>query len=297
MSETNLFRLIEAYFDGSINPNDRLMLENKIKTDPLLKAEFDLQKNIVSGITNARKQALKNRLAAIDVGSGVSLFTGHGAKWLAATFTAVTIFGSILYWSMYTNDLIKPIDLSVDDKIEFDQNSIVNVPTASSFVSNKSSDDNQKSIEPIVTIKVKREVESVKKDIIDSKTAIVKPQSLLSFEDNEIFAADDEKDIKNASTIKIENSDVSKTEIELLENIEDAEQYHYRYFNSKLYLYGDFKKQPYEIIELNNKGKKQLFLSYSDHIYIIEDNVLEITALEKLEDEMLEMEIRLIIQE
>jgi len=112
MSETNYFRLIEAYFEGIISPAEKATLEAKISSDPLLKAEFDLQKNIVKGISNVRKQELKSRLASIELPTNTGLFAGSGVKWLAGTVAGVTLFGSFLYWSLISfDDNIKPIDI------------------------------------------------------------------------------------------------------------------------------------------------------------------------------------------
>jgi len=82
-----------------------------------------------------------------------------------------------------------------------------------------------------------------------------------------------------------------------LDALKDKDNFHYRYFNSKLYLYGDFNEMPYQIIELNDKGKKQLFLSHNEEVYIIKDNTTEISELRKLQDEMLKMEIQLIVED
>ena len=67
MSGTNYFRLIEAYFEGSITPPEKLMLENQLNNDPLLKAEFDLQKNIQSGLSNVRQQQLKQKQQLVNM--------------------------------------------------------------------------------------------------------------------------------------------------------------------------------------------------------------------------------------
>jgi hypothetical protein len=295
MSGTNYFRLLEAYFDGSIRPNEKAMLESEIKSDPLLKAEFDLQQNIINGISNARKLELKARLASIDVGTTAGVFAGSGVKWLAGTLATVTLFSTLLYWSLYSaEDRIVPIDIQSTDYTAFSTQHNIDPPSIEKV--NTVTKEVDKLDKP--ELDAINEEEAVEPEKISSEsTAKVKPQALMSFEDDKLFMNNDDEHLKNLSSRDIEHNRVDKTEIEFLDAIEENENFHYRYFNSKLYLYGDFKREPYEIIELNNKGKKQLFLSHSQEIYIIKDNTSQITKLQKLEDEMLKMEISLIIEE
>ncbi|HET8859261.1 hypothetical protein [Marivirga sp.] len=296
MSETNYFRLIEAYFEGSISPAEKVLLDAKINSDPLVKAEFNLQQNIINGISNSRKLALKSRLASIELPTTTGILSGSSVKWLAGTVAGVTLFGTILYWSLISLDNnIKPIDLKMDQKIVFRNETTVGFPILmekknkelkDNILSN-SQDKSDKEGEKIA-------VESSEKVI----TAKVQPQSLMSFEDDIIFTDQrDDDELKSIDSRDIAHNRADKTEIEFLDPINNSENFNYRYFNSKLYLYGDFKEMPYQIIELNDKGKKQLFLSHNKEIYIIHDNTTEITELRKIQDDMLKMEIQLIVEE
>ncbi|MGM0579602.1 MAG: hypothetical protein ACQETL_02905 [Bacteroidota bacterium] len=295
MSETNYFRLIEAYFEGSISPAEKAMLDAKINSDPLVKAEFDLQQNIVKGISNARKQELKSRLASIDLPTNTGILTGSGVKWLAGTVAGVTIFGSILYWSLISFDEnIKPLDLNVNHKIEFKNESLAHFPHLDKETEEVKEELTEKTSEELKASNTKPEKDITKKDA----TAKVQPQALLSYEDDKIFSnQNEEEELENTESREIAHNRADKTEIEFLDAVENGDDFHYRYYNSKLYLYGNFKNVPYQIIELNDKGKKQLFLSHNDEVYTIKDNTTEVTELRKIQDEMLKMEIQLIVEE
>lgn len=297
MSETNYFRLIESYFEGSISPTDKSMLEARIKSDPLVKAEFNLQQNIINGISQVRKQELKTRLASISLPTHTGILTGSGAKWLAGTVAGVTIFGSILYWSLISfNESIKPIDLQFNQEISFNKESLAVLPkpiTLADHGANKQVAKTTTIAEP-ATI-AKREI--LEKEEIAGKTATVEPQSLMSYEDDKVFANRTEDNLENIASRDVAHNRADKTEIVFLDAIEDLGSYHYRYYNSKLYLYGNFKEIPYQIIEINDRGKKQLFLSHNEEVFIIKDNTIDITELKKLEDEILRMEIQLIVEE
>lgn len=292
MSETNYFRLIEAFFEGNISPADKAMLEAKIKSDPLVRAEFDLQNNIVKGISNARKLELKSRLASIDLPTHTGILTGSGVKWLAGTVAGVTLFGSVLYWSLISfENSIKPIDIRMNQELAFNQTSLIDFPQ---LPKEEIKIEEEKSNEKTPT---KARISKVNNAVAKEVTAKVQPQSLISYEDDKLFTNQNEEELENIASREIAHNRVDKTEIEFFDALKEENSFHYRYYNSKLYLYGDFKKMPYQIIELNDKGKKQLFLSHDENVYIIKDNTTEITELRKLQDEILKTEIQLIVEE
>lgn len=292
MSETNYFRLIEAFFEGNISPADKAMLEAKIKSDPLVRAEFDLQNNIVKGISNARKLELKSRLASIDLPTHTGILTGSGVKWLAGTVAGVTLFGSVLYWSLISFDnSIKPIDIRMNQELAFNQTSLIDFPQ---LPKEEIKIEEEKSNEKTLP---KARISQENNEVAKEATAKVQPQSLISYEDDKLFTNQNEEELENIASREIAHNRVDKTEIEFFDALKEENSFHYRYYNSKLYLYGDFKKMPYQIIELNDKGKKQLFLSHDENVYIIKDNTTEITELRKLQDEILKTEIQLIVEE
>jgi hypothetical protein len=300
MSETNYFRLIEAYFEGAITPAEKVMLDAKIKSDPLVKAEFDLQQNIVEGISNTRKLELKSRLAAIDLPISTGILTGGGVKWLAGTVAGVTIFGSVLYWSLiFFDNKIKPIDIEIDQEISFNDNSLADFPEL--IEEDKEIKEITEDISTETTSSTsgvsKRQADTRVIEEVNDATAKVQPQALMSYDDDQLFKSQSDEKLENIASREIAHNRADKTEIEFLEAIEGKDDYHYRYYNSKLYLYGDFKEMPYQIIELNDKGKKQLFLSHNYEVYAIKDNTTAITELRELQDEMLKMEIQLIVEE
>jgi hypothetical protein len=297
MSEANYFRLIEAYFEGTITSAEKVMLDAKIQSDPLVKAEFDLQQNIMKGISNARKIELKSRLAAIDLPINTGILAGNGVKWLAGTLVGVTIFGSVLYWSLISfENKIRPIDIRLNEIVSFDDSSQASFPNLIEVKNEIITENDVKNTSSKTLSSTTKEAPVIRKQENDG-TAKVQPQALMSYDDDQLFKNQREEKLENIASREIAHNRADKTEIDFLESIAGTDNYHYRYYNSKLYLYGDFKQMPYQIIELNDKGKKQLFLSHNDEVYAIKDNTTEITELRKLQDDMLKMEIQLIVDE
>ncbi len=298
MSETNFFRLIEAYFDGTIKPTDKTMLEHKVQKDPLLKAEFDLQKSIVEGLEQTRKFQLKQRLNAIDVSvPAPGLISSTTVKWIGSSLVVASLLTALYFWPFSSTSII-PLNLTSNDAVNWGANEEAimpknklatsqNMPATALFVKPTVVPDKDLASTSNITNKALPSVSDLK--------AEVKPQSLVSFEDEKLFKAENEK-LNSLNARSITAPAIAETEIALLAPIAE-QKYHYKYFNNKLFLYGNFDEQPYEIVELNNKGNRQLFLSYKEYIYIIEENVTEIDQLSTLKDKMLIKELLLIINE
>lgn len=57
---------IESYFEGKLSPEDKLLFEAKLESNPELVAEFKLYKDIRSAIVEKGKEDLKNKFAMAD---------------------------------------------------------------------------------------------------------------------------------------------------------------------------------------------------------------------------------------
>ena len=295
MSGTNFFRLIEAYFDGTISSAERAMLESQMQRDPLLKAEYDLQKNINSGIKDFRANQLKARLNQIDIPSTPPVWQVHTGKWLAATIISATIIGASFYFLSGSSNLIIPVEINDATSPYFNEEQIaLAVPEArleaaieEEVESNEVPVESQKESTALYT----SEVEKVNNEP-NKKSAVINTQSLLSFDDEHLF--NEENNLEKVAPLKNSLNKKISTQIEVKAEVERNE-FHYQYFENKLYLHGDFSKEPYELIELNSRGKKDLFLSYRDTIYRIEHNKQALTKMEKVKNNSLIEEIKILL--
>jgi hypothetical protein len=300
MSETNYFRLIEEYFDGNISIEDKLMLKNQLGKDPLLQAEFKLQKHVNQGLSKVRQQQLKQRLSAIKV-APVSLYMTQSSAitWLASTVAAATLLGSLLYWISGNNTPIIPLDLQQIDRLSIVINKNLTPslpsPTARSI---KELERSKLNIEE----QTNERKEAIEEKINSKTTSVaakesilisIKPQALLSFEDEKLFVNNTGVDMEKMKPIDIKISAVKETSIEVLLP-QQINKFHYQYYSNKLFLYGDFDEEPYEIIELKQKGHRKLFLSYKDSFYVIEADKIEITQMQSLNDKKLLNELEML---
>jgi hypothetical protein len=209
----------------------------------------------------------------------------------------VSLIGGLLYWNINHYSSIIPLDLKYQDAVTWKTIDNLDISEAKSIETQISKEqpaplERKKSDADLTVV-----VENAEIKAVDAKeSAKVKPQSLLSFEDDALFQQQQSEGIERLNTLAILKETTTDTEIEIFAPVIE-EKYHYRYFNNKLYLYGNFDQEPYEIVELNNKGDRQLFLSYKNNTYVIEQNVTETAQLKKLNDKMLTKELMLIINE
>jgi hypothetical protein len=286
---------IESYIANKMSASDKAFFESELAKDPLLSNEISLQKDIAESLKAYRKAELKGRLNNIEVSIGSSY---TGVKVAASVILASLIsFGSYYYFSK--ND-------SVADKLEV--NSIASNNTNSALKNNNTSEVAVKS-EAIEQTKIdateptknkiskKDDVvivdKSKKKKTTSTSPAIkneepvtlpaVNPQDVKDkFEDNDKFQNDNE--------IQMPKGDVGTTTH--LNNVKDLhvevkntkKQFHYQYYNDKLFLYGDFNSSPYEIFELNSKKDKELYLFYNNEFYGLKQGQTKVTALQLIKD-------------
>lgn len=60
---------------------------------------------------------------------------------------------------------------------------------------------------------------------------------------------------------------------------DNRDKFHYQFMDGKLVLYADFNEKLYEVLELNQHGQKQLYLSYDGKFYALNPEVSEITPM------------------
>jgi hypothetical protein len=280
---------IESYLANKMSAGDKARFENELAKDPLLKNEINLQKDIVESLKGFRKAELKARLNNIEVGMG-SNYTG--IKVAASIILASLLsFGSYYYFSGNNN--------------QSNQETENRSPVASN-----NSTESKNNIAPVVVEKNNTEViektnakTSTKDDVIINKkkspkvTNSADPSvkadegSLPAFNSPEIKDqfGDIEK-FQNETNIQMPKGDVGQTTDNHTINDLQVEvkntkkQFHYQYYNHKLFLYGDFDSNPYEIFELNTKKGKELYLFHNNEFYGLKQGQTKVTPLQLIKD-------------
>ena len=279
---------IDSYLSGNMNSSQQTEFEQMLDSDPLLKEEFNFQKDIVSGIKEYRKDQMKQRLNQITIGVGITgLILNSGmSKVLAAVGTiGVISFGTFWAYSEYeetaVSEEIISIDLSIDSpkKLETDQIKFVfEIPEETETRIDNNKKEVKSNFVPIKDRKEESQLDLPKSNNenfdSDSKSEdlaekVKKANFVVPTMDS--FGSDEETLAGIDITLPDSNQPVTtredkKQRIEVEHVRQTKYDLHYKFFSGKLFLYGDFNEIPYELLEINSGESRDLYL-YHDKIY------------------------------
>ena len=276
MTNSNYSKIVEQYLEGGMLKNEALGFEEMLQQDPILKSELANQQQIIEELKDYRKFELKSRLNNIDVTPGFLQTVASNS--MVQITSGVLLTGSLLvggYFWMTSSEKDSIIDLQINSKStslsesEFVFNPDLKIPTID--------------IEEIPTGNTSLESTNVTESPISEEAAIAEDLVIIPHVVVPNLDEYDDPDVnidESAVAFPFPNKEQKHVEIE---NIEDSQyDFHYKFYNNKLYLYGDFHGIPYEIFEINGESVKRLFLLHDGVYYRIFDSVTETSKLQKV---------------
>lgn len=289
----NKENLIDDLISGRLSDDEAHAAMRQINADPALKSDFDFQSELVNQLHEVRKTELKLRLDAIPIEPIlIGGLTATGLLKLGgAVITATAIgIGGYLWFSdqqmddrhsiTYVPSKSKTIDLSSTTVAQgpkeiqkFDLRGIQSLPlTASS-----------EAVAPIETEDASASVTFVTPEVV--------PPTVSTLFEEEVISSPKLDGNKGVEL------DIKDEAIEI-ENIKDEKYpFHYKYYNNKLYLYGDFKGIPYEILEVHGKSSRVAYLSYQGQYYQLKNPIKGAKPLIPIGDKDLIKELDILKQE
>lgn len=289
--------LVGRYLDNEMSEIDKLAFENKLLHDADLMEEYNFQKDVIDGIKEARRLELKARLDSLP--TNIPLYQTLAFKSIVvASITAGIGLGIYFYTS-------QPEDLSIS-QIEIAQNSIEEsdtiipeIPEATYQEETKvESDIAETAVEEIVVKSEAAEKAAVVKPDEGRKEAVAITPNVIAPEVLEDVETDEFESEQIVSTNQFNNLDAIKENVESAIEVttlkDKKNKFHYQFYESKLFLLGNFGDMPYEIIELNSKSGKSYFLYYIDSFYKLEAGQLKPAPLVKIENDSIINELKII---
>lgn len=295
--------MIDAYLEGRMSEGEMRDFELQLKKDPIMENEFQLQKDIVSSLKEYRKAELKARFEGINVGS----------PWMGAGFNAVNITLSVVLTSLlgvgvffYANrgDNAPAITAEETTPEAIHREKISPLTPISPDAPSKGDAgiaDNFREIVPpatsqtrsVVTENAARQKEAERPLPVTGSNRTTDPAAgqpnIVEFENDGALASGEPIQLPENTLSGLGTTSPAPLEVEKKED--RKHHFHYQYYNSKLYLYGDFKNIPYELLELNNSAGKMLYMYYKDNFYYIQDSQMEIVPLKRITDPELTTEL------
>lgn len=273
----NNFELIDDYLTNRLNEQDRTVFEKEMASDPALKADVELQKDIIQGLKAARVAELKAMLNKVPVATPTIFFSPLR---IAAGLIGAAALATGLYFYANKNGSFNPnqISSSLVDSIRQSEQTSTEVEVDS--VVNDLAED----------VKINQRIENTEPKISDKARADEnskesKPAIDLLDPTGDLTENNNDKPIENTA---IKGGTIAIASIEVAVNSAERKYTsHYQFANGKLVLYGDFDNGLYEIIEVNGQTSRSLFLYYKTIYYLLDESKKEITALKEISDPVL----------
>lgn len=290
--------LIDSYLRGELSGKDHATFEQQMDADPSFKEEVQFEQFVKNGISQYRKAELKGRLNAIDITPDVVGFGLGGnalIKTMGGTLAAVVI-GVVTYYGLsdsWSSD--EPVNFTYIDGKYYPEPLDVPAITVPEFVEAES--DQVNSYNTLTVSKADVGIAKMKTPIKDELVAevneltefvpTVTPPDLNDVASEEAINTESGS-IPDVSVVDRVGSNTTPLDVQTINK--KYETIRYRYIDGKIYLYGDFGKQPYEIIEINKADERRIYVYFDFEYYTVNitDQVEELPLIrnEKLIEEL-----------
>lgn len=269
------FNLIDDYLTNRLSESEKVTFEQQVASDPSLKADVELQKNILDGIKSARASELKAMLNNVPIGTTVSV-SFSAMKMAAGIIGAGILIGSLYYYFQPKGLTDGPnLSTSIQDSLQGNDS----VESTEKIIPTEAPSQ-ENNIQPVVaepTLEKATESKGENKKtsaVNQPKLEVADPTDELSSADNqsELVLTENSKSSVILSHIQVETNSSSK-----------KFNFHYQFSNGKLQLYGPFDKSLYEILEINGDSHS-VFLFYRENYYLLDESQNQITQLPLIKD-------------
>jgi len=281
MASEKDFELLDQYVGNRLNVQDKAAFEQKLEMDAELKNEFLLQQKVVESIRKGRAAELKKMLNDIPLssipGEGTSIMTQIGL-WVVVA----GLVGTGLYFYFNQQEAKPEIQQPITNEVKAEEPPLAEPqkeeqpkPENATVETDKTAKQKNKSIAPNTAAAEKAEEKPVE------------PSALDVFDPSEELDNAGQVDSEgHETTVSVTPSIVVETKIDKKYN------FHYQFKDTKLYLYGSFEKNLYEIMEFFSDNKRTMFLFYKDNYYLLNEENDKVKALTPINDATLLKKLR-----
>jgi hypothetical protein len=288
MASEKDFEILDEYAGNRLNPQERAAFEKQLESDAELKNELSLQREIVEGIKTARKAELKSMLNNVPVSSipteGMSVAAKLGL-WVIVVGLVST--GLYFYLNQEENSVVQPA-ITNEIKEENTENTVVDESKPAAEADQPIQETPVQS-QPKVAEKQTAESPAPKTSTpakVEEQPA-VEPSTLDVFDPSE-----DAESAEQAAAEEIGPKVSTKSSIAVETEVDKRYNFHYQFRDNKLFLYGSFEKNFYEIMEFFSNNKRTMFLYYKDNYYLLSDADQKVKPLSPINDAALLKKLR-----
>jgi hypothetical protein len=254
--------LIENYLQREMTPAEMASFEAELQSNPELMREFQMQSDIINGLKAYRTLELKARLSAIEVSPYWTPFVTGGSGLLKIA-SGVILAG--LIWGIYSFTDKNPNEV-VENQEELQPQELVVVDSEKDTAENRSSETNETPNLENKGEQPANQTTSEEAKPVEAKK-VYRPQAnapgAQDVQDGDNFTPDNLPKPKEATNLSKPTSiDVQTVETK-------SARVKYRYYEGKLFLYGKFENNPYEILEINSSKGRRVYMFHMGAYYEI----------------------------
>lgn len=274
------FELLDDYLSNRMETSEKASFEQKLNADPDLQHEYSLQQSLLTGIISARKLELKTMLnntpiPAPNHGGNISI----SAKVVLGTFiAAIVATGIYLYWNkIEDSDASAPVEETTST-------------TKGETIEELNVQQDKKSSTPETQVIEPKDQQVMKKEQPLRRKASEEAISPVHQPVLDVFDPTEEAEESTAPSDESARTSGAKAGSSMAVEVEKHHRnfsFHYQVRDGKLFLYGPFEKNLYEIMEFFSEEKRTIFLYYKDGYYLIEENLDKIRPLNAITDQTL----------
>ncbi len=280
-SERDL-ELLDDYLSNKLNAQDKLNFEQALEKDAALRKEFLVQQRVVEGLRKARATELKQLLNNVPLSSIPKQGPSVLAK-VCAFVVAIGLAGTGFYLYFNRDEKVEMPAVTAQEEVLGKEES-----TKETFAQDQPQAEPKKS-----DAEVKSESSNKQQPAAQDSQDAASPEST-----DEKAVAPGARDVFDPSeeTKNVDPSVVTENgkrregvtpSIVVETKANSKYDFHYQFKDNKLYLYGIFEKNLYEIMEFFSDNKRTMFLYYKDSYYLLNEENDNVRPLSPITDEAL----------
>ncbi|HEY0741444.1 MAG TPA: hypothetical protein VGD40_08280 [Chryseosolibacter sp.] len=279
MATARDLELLDDYLGNRMDAKSRAAFEQQMNADQELRGEMQMQQQMIAGIKKARVAELKSMLNNVPIPAGQTTGVAVGAKVaLGVAIAGLIASGIYLYVDNDSQEIVVPRTDSVMTP-QAEQEPVTKETPAEEQSAEATHEDS-----PVVS---SQESSAERKPVAPPKPGKKAPTADAT-QKIEVYDPSTELDENNSAQVteELNHSEASVTPSIAVEIDSKNKKYnfHYQFKDGKLFLYGPFENNVYEIMEFFNEEKRTLFLYYNEKYYLLKDNNASLKPLNSIQD-------------
>jgi hypothetical protein len=304
---------LDAYFKSELSAQEKVVFEQFIEQDPVLKSDFLLQKDIYDAICQRRKQVLKARLDKVEMDEMPFYYNLPRTAMVGTLATAVLLTGVLVFFdntkeNVKTNEHLAKAPQVQKEKSTNQSTNIIELKDPQKTVA----ESPQVNTEALVTSNQNYTVTRVqnRNRLVISRLRSVSEKNIVPLATTQKITLQDfdkqtnengkshlvignKQDTQIAYQLKDTDSDLSvfdgKNEPSL-ESISEKNKLSYQHYNEKLFLYNSNSRG--KEIKLLSNGVARHFLFYENEFYEFNENQFDKSELNLVQNQELIQELK-----